>query len=103
MEANQNIISAIAGNHFVVTNSVFGPMTPDVVGALKETDGVLDALLADLTVRREANQVARDTLEEEAATSAPGRARRKVEDCIRKHPGALVAAMAALISSGYLK
>ena len=103
MNANQNIIGSIAANRHPVTNAVFGPMTGNPVTALAEMPGALEALLSDLTARRAANQAARDMLADEAANEERGKARRRVEDCIRKHPGALVAALASLIESGYIE
>ena len=102
MNANQNIIAAIAANVHPVTNSVFGPMTADTVSALAEMPGALDALLADLTARRSADQAARDLLESEAMEEQRGRSRRRLEDCVRKNPHALRVALASLLAAGYL-
>lgn len=102
MNANQNIITAIANNQHAVTNSVFGPMTADTVSALAEMPGALDALLTDLSARRAADQAARDMLESEAMEERRGRSRRRLEDCVRKNPHALRVAFAALLADGYL-
>lgn len=103
MNANQNIITAIASNIHPVTNSAFGPMTANPVAALTEMPGALDALLADLESRRYADQAARDLLETEAMDEQRGRSRRRLEDCVRKNPNALRVAMAALLAAGYLE
>ena len=99
----QNIISSIASNRHAITNCVFGPMTADPIAALVEMPGALEALVADMASRRAANQAARDMLADEAASEQRGKSRRRVEDTIRKHPGALVVALAALIESGYIE
>ena len=103
MNANQNIITAIAHNQHVITNSAFGPMTADTVSALAEMPGALEALLADLTTRRAADQSARAMLETEANDEQRGRSRRRMEDCVRKNPHALRVALAALLAAGYLE
>ena len=103
MNANQNIIGSIVNNRHAVTNATFGPMETDVIGALAEMPGACEALVLDIAARRAANQSARDMLQTEAADEQRGKARRRVEDTIRKHPGALIAALSALIESGYIE